>query len=70
MAKKKSPSDSRRGSRHKPRRTVAYPPRLYEMLVVLAERNQRPINWEARLILERPLKEAGLWPPPDDLIRD
>jgi hypothetical protein len=56
---------NKRGSRHKkPRHMIAYPSKLYEALAVLAERNRRPIQWEAHRILEEALALASLWPPP------
>ena len=56
----------KQADRHKPRKLLAFPARLCAQLAILAERNCRPVNWEARLILEAALREAGLWPPPAD----
>ena len=58
--------DSRSRDRHKPgsRRSVALPPQVYRQLQALAEQNNRPLNWELRLIVVRALTEVGLWPPP------
>ena len=64
MAKKRSTSAA--GDRHKPRRPIWLPPRLYAQLAALAGRNDRPITWEARRIVEQALRDAGLWPPPAD----
>lgn len=52
--------DSRAGSRHKPRKTISMTPRRYELLKQLAARNKRPINWEARIAIDKALVEAGL----------
>lgn len=57
-------SKKRVGSRHKPRKPISFAPRLYEQLAKLAERNDRPISWEARAIIQRALEAEGLWPPP------
>lgn len=65
MAQKKNPTDRSR-DRHKPRRTIAFPPRMYDALVQLAAQNDRPINREAHRIVRKALEEAGLWPPPGD----
>ena len=64
MAKKRSTVAG--GDRHKPRRPIFLPPRLYAQLAALAEQNDRPISWEARRIVEQALRDAGLWPPPAD----
>ena len=62
MAKKRT------GSRHKPRKMLAIPPRLYEQLAELASRNERPINWQAWIILHNALAEEGF--PPLPALRD
>lgn len=63
MARKKS-------DRHKPRKSIALTPDQYEALRVLAERNARPLLWEARIAVMAHLKANGLWPfkqqPPAD----
>jgi hypothetical protein len=45
----------RSGSRHKPRRTISLPPSLYGRLAAAAEKAGRPINWEARMRLDKSL---------------
>ena len=61
MAKK---PDDRSKDRHKPRRMIAFPPKLYEQLAALAAQEDRPIQWEAHRIIRQALEAAGLWPPP------
>ncbi len=63
MAKNKPP---RQGSRHRPRKMISFRPELYDLLAELAKRNKRPLSWEAEIIVEAALSEAGLWPPPGD----
>ena len=53
-------TDARKGSRHKPRKTIALSPRRYELLQELARRNKRPTQWEAWIAIDRALVEAGL----------
>lgn len=66
MAKKKNTSEdeslnvapdkkTRSGSRHKPRQMLALPPALYKQLAALAEKNRRPIQWEAIIAIENHL---------------
>lgn len=53
--------------RHKPRKTVALPPRIHELLQALAEHNTRPLNYELRLAVIAHLRAAGWYPsPPPD----
>lgn len=58
MAKK------RPGSRHAPRSMISLPKSLYQRLKKIAERNGRPINWEARIIIERDVARQESEPPP------
>ena len=60
MAKKNPPSTDRHG----PRRTISLRPDEYEQLQRLADRNNRPLLWQLRMILHEALREEGLWPPP------
>jgi hypothetical protein len=48
------------GSRHKPRKMIAFSPRLYRRLQALAERNHRPVQWEAELAIEAHLEANGI----------
>lgn len=57
MAKK------RKGSRHAPRSMISLPRDLYDQLKKLAGKNGRPINWEARMVIQKALEESSLWPP-------
>jgi hypothetical protein len=78
MAKKRKPPEDKMPAqaahktknstkdRHKPRKMLPLPPRLYEQLVALAGQNSRPVNWEGRRIIEQALRDAGLWPPPPE----
>jgi hypothetical protein len=43
---------------------VSLTPKIYEQLQLLAEKNDRPLNWELRSIVLKALVAAGLWPPP------
>jgi predicted DNA-binding ribbon-helix-helix protein len=60
MAKTKKPS----ADRHGPRRTISLNPEEYQQLQALADRNNRPVLWQLRMILHQALKAEGLWPPP------
>lgn len=60
----KTPKDTRKGSRHKPRVQVGLPADLYAALAALAERNDRPINRECAIHIRKAVEEAGFWPPP------
>ena len=52
-----------KGAGRKPVNTVALPPALYRALKQLADRNQRPVLWQARILLQQALEAEGLWPP-------
>jgi hypothetical protein len=52
--------------RHLPRSMVALPPRMHRQLKKLAERNNRPVSWELRHVVQKHLEENGLWPPAGD----
>jgi hypothetical protein len=58
-------ASERTRDRHKPgsRKTIAFPPELYALLQQLADKNRRPLNWEARVMAEKHLRDAGLMPP-------
>jgi hypothetical protein len=62
MARKGSATD-RSKDRHKPRRTISFTPQVYEAIARLADRNHRPIGWEAERIILEALEAEGLWPP-------
>lgn len=68
MAKKRPdlpPSEKSRprtGDRHKARKTISFSPELVELLQKLADRNQRPVYWEARIAIENHLRAAKLLP--------
>lgn len=61
MAQKKKPT----GSRHKDRVMLSLPTALYAQLKALADKNRRPVTWEARAIIEDALATLGMWPPPN-----
>lgn len=65
MAKKK-PTSPGSSDRHKPRRSVALPPELVDLVEALAEKNRRPLVWEIRIALEEHLRAAKMWPPPEE----
>jgi hypothetical protein len=52
MARKKTTDDTgsqkATGDRHKPRRTLALTPEMYDQLAAIASANNRPLLWEAR----------------------
>lgn len=52
MAKK----DKSTGDRHKDRHMVSLPGVLYDRIKAIAEKYQRPLSWQVRLILEEALK--------------
>lgn len=52
-----APAKPRTTDRHKPRRTIAFKPSIYQRLQALATRNHRPLNWEAELMAESWLKQ-------------
>lgn len=54
----------RSADRHADRRSVSFTTAMYAALGKLAEREGRPITWQARLMIQKGLEEAGLWPPP------
>ncbi len=56
-----------KGSGRKPVNTIAYSPAMYRQLKKLAERNQRPVLWQARIMMQQALEAEGLWPPEDRL---
>ena len=60
MAKKRTTD------RHKPRRTISFPLDLYDALSKLAEKNQRPLQWQVHLVLKAALIKEGLWPADKD----
>lgn len=64
MAKKRT------GSRHKPRKSISLSPMLYGQLEKLADRYERPIIWQIRIILREALRGEGLWPVPGQPDRD
>jgi predicted transcriptional regulator len=39
---------------------IAFSPRLYRRLQALAERNHRPVQWEAELAIEAHLEANGI----------
>src|SRR5262245_628087 len=45
--------------RHKARNTISCKPRYYEALKRRAQRNKRPLQWEAEIILVQALIESG-----------
>jgi predicted DNA-binding protein len=59
MPKKKSSKPAADKTRH-----VRIPIHLLNGLEVLAERNGRPMTWELKILIEKHLKENGVWPPP------
>jgi hypothetical protein len=69
MAKKRSKdpvsatAKSPTADRHKSRTTISFSKELVALLAQLAERNKRPLYWEARLALEAHLRANGLEPP-------
>jgi hypothetical protein len=69
MAKKRikpiSPAD-----RHKPRKMVGLPPRVYHLLRELARRNKRPLTWEIRRLVEEEAERMGLEVPPPEADED
>ena len=40
---------------------------LVRQIKKLAEREQRPVLWQARILLQQALEAEGLWPPEDRL---
>jgi hypothetical protein len=54
------PSKPRTGDRHKPRVTISFKPLVYEGLKELAQKNHRPIQWEADLMARHWLKQHGI----------
>lgn len=63
MAPPKKTKKSGDKAKRKPRRMIGFPPRLYDQLERLALKNNRPISWEARLLMEEILEQKGMWPP-------
>jgi len=57
------PRRPRSADRHRARKTISFPPELLDLLAQLAERNKRPLSWEAKLAIERHLREAKMLPP-------
>jgi hypothetical protein len=57
MGKKK------KGSRHVDRHMLSFPHDVYEALRKAAQRNGRPLVWEARLRLRKSLEAEGEIPP-------
>ncbi len=55
---------ARSKDRHKRRKMIPLPPRVFEQLQVAAERHNRPLSWQLRLIVVAWLEQEGLWPPP------
>lgn len=62
MAKKKKKT----GSRHLDRHMVSLNGDIYEAMRLIAQQNQRPINWQIRLFLIEAAKAAKVWPIPED----
>lgn len=60
---RKKPPKPRTADRHKKRRMIGLHPREYDALKVLADRNNRPVLWQLRMILHDGLRAEGLWPP-------
>ena len=64
--KEKSPRRKKKSGKHCTKRIMLpLPEDVYRHLQELAERNNRPLGWEARGIIVEYLKTVGLWPPPD-----
>jgi hypothetical protein len=55
---------SKTADRHVDRRTVSFTTAMYRALGELAKREGRPVAWQGRMIIQKALEEAGLWPPP------
>jgi hypothetical protein len=60
MAAKKK----RTGSRHKDRHNISFNGELYERIRKSAEKNGRPINWEAKRLVTKALDQESPPPPP------
>ena len=50
----------RSADRHGPRKMIAFDPAIYNALAKLADRNSRPLSWEAARIIREALEKEGL----------